>query len=384
MEAVNRIMMALAVYRLERAKGSTPEVATRAADDIIIDTQIDYANVNAPRLLKHGAIPGGKLIFQFRKYQHAMLQLILENAYKWFKGKSAAKKQARKTIGMLVAMQIGTAGVIGVPMYGLAAGAVNLFLDDDDEKGDIETRMRNFTADLWGPDISRMLWKGPLSYLLDIDLTKRTGLGDIASPLPFMRTGADTGQEALGNFLVAAGGAPTGMMLGFWNAGVKLEEGEYWQAVESALPKGFKDISKAARFSADGVRSASGKQAITEEQYGVWDVATRALGFTSMGESEYYDANSAQWKVKNAINDKRERLLKDYSTAMVDGDYEKAREVRKEVREFNKEHWKFRINGNTLAKSAAARRSHLKDAVRPETGAATRDEKLKDLDRFTL
>ena len=79
-ETVNRVMTALAAYRLATKAGQDPAKASHTAEDMLIDSQIDYSNVNAPYVMKAGSVPFfGKLMFQFRKYQHAMAQLLILN-----------------------------------------------------------------------------------------------------------------------------------------------------------------------------------------------------------------------------------------------------------------------------------------------------------------
>ena len=72
--------------------------------------------------------------------------------------------------------------------------------DDDDEPFDPVVEYRNFLTDMFGPEMAAVLAKG-LPTLMNVDLSKRVGMGDIGTPLPFMRQGR-TGTEAVNNTLV--------------------------------------------------------------------------------------------------------------------------------------------------------------------------------------
>lgn len=377
-ETVNRLMVALASYRLAKANGESHKAAVAIADRMIVDTQVDYSDINAPRPMKHGAVPLGKLIFQFRKYQHAMAQLILNNARLAFKG----DKEALKAIEYMVLMQLATAGLAGVPAYSTIMFVLDALGDDDDddERGDAHTRLRNWLADQVGPDLARVIMKGPLGTALNTDLSKRTGLGDVFSPLPFLRTGFSTGQEGLGNILVAAGGASMGMAATILNATVYAETGDYAKMVESVLPKGLKDVLRAGRYATEGLTKRSGAVAVAPDKFDGWDLALRALGFSPMKEAEYYEANTAQAKVINAINTRRNRLLREYAEARLAG--ESVSDIRKAIREFNEEHPNFRIKPSSLRNAVSNRRTNARKTL-GKSGMATRNEKLPDLDRFT-
>jgi len=389
-ETVNRIATSLAAYRLARRKGLRHEAALDYADTMIVETQVDYSNVNAPRPMKHGAIPLGKLIFQFRKYQQAMAQLIVNNALKaWPKQGLDPEQQAeaavaRKTLAMMFGMQFATAGALGLPAINTVLWIWNMLLDDDDDEGDARTQMRNYLADQFGPDLGRAIAKGPLGYMLATDLTKRTGLGDVFSPLPFLRTGGNaTARESVGEFAVSALGAPANMAVNAASAWDKLEDGDWLRAMETALPKGIKDIFKAARYANEGMKTYTGGKGVEAEDFDAWDLTLRAAGFSPMVESEYYEASIASGNVEQAINSRRRKIMRDYLNARREGDRDTVREMRREIQEFNREHPRYLIKPSSLLRSAKGRMRSDFERTNPVSGMATRRPNVGPVDRFS-
>jgi len=174
-ETVNRVMVALAAYRMATTNGMTKNKAIEFADKTVIDTQIDYSNVNAARFMKNGAVPFGKLMFQFRKYQHAMIQLLLMNAKKAYGGDT----HARMTLGYLLGAQLVTSGIVGLPLYNVGSMIADALLMDgkDDKRGDAQTQMYNALVKNVGKTMADAVVKGVPAAVFGTDLTKRTGMG---------------------------------------------------------------------------------------------------------------------------------------------------------------------------------------------------------------
>jgi len=279
-----------------------------------------------------------------------------------------------------VLAQVATAGVLGIPGINTIMWIADLFGDDDEP--DVRTEMRNWLAEEMGPDMARAVMKGPLGYALNTDLTRRTGLGDVFSPMPFLRTGAESGVEGLGNVLVAAGGAPMGMLANVYEAELALERGDYVGMLEKAMPKAIKDILKAWRYSEEGIETRSGTRGTSKDAFDAWDVTLRGLGFSPMKESEYYEARTATAKVTKGIEDMRSRILKDYATAVRDKDARARDEAREAVKTFNKKHPKFRITSGSLKRAVQGRRTTERETIRPETGLGTRNRDLEGMDLF--
>lgn len=379
-EASNRITTALAAYRLAREAKQSHEAAQQSAYKAVVDTQLDYSNGNAAYWMKAGAVPMGKLIFQFRKYQQGMFYLLARNAQLAFKG----DKEAAKSLAYLMAMQGVFAGAVGIPFLtlpiaiaaGLGAGG------GDDEDGDLETQIRNYLADAIGPDVARAMWKG-LPTLLGMDVSKRIGLGDLWNPVPFLKLGGEkTGQEGMGKVMVAAGGAPFGTLANFWDAEKMWEQGDWQKAVEKAAPKMFSDVVKAYRYGTEGMTSRTGKPVMGAEQFSISDLAQRALGFSPSMESEHYDAQAAKMDTQERIKERRERLISNYANAKVTGNDLEA--LQQAVDNWNAKHPEkgVRIDRSALVKATTSRKKEFASTDPAGVKFGKNEKHLAGVDRF--
>ena len=377
-ETSNRLTLALAVWRLARKQGMAPDKALQLVDDTIVDTQIDYSNVNAPYLMKTGVTPMGKLIFQFRKYQHSMVQLLALQSRAALKG----DKQARATLGYLVGMQVAIGGGVSIPGTAAVFALSDMFIDDDDEDGDAETQMRNALADWVGPEAAKVIWKG-LPAGVGMDLSKRTGMGDIFSPLPFLHTDGNTGEEVLGNIAVNTLGAWTSIPKGVIDSYKFFDQGDIWRGLESAIPlKGIRDLSKGIRYSTNGMTTRSQNIGISPDGFNAWEILQRSMGLSPLQETEYYAARSARARTEEAINDVRGQLLRDYSFAVMAGDRAGIRTMMEAINAFNLDHPEFRVNGAARRSAYKNRRKYNQVDEQGNAQLPFGQQKLRDLTRF--
>ena len=391
-ELHNRVTTALTAYRLEsgklRAEGNlSPEEIQVAAHDAaykaITETQLDYSNSNAAHFMKNGAVPMGKLIFQFRKYQQGMLYLIGRNAQLAFKG----DPEAKKSLAYLMAMQGLVAGAMGVPVLtaGLAAWSLAMGGDDDDEEGNTETKLRNYLADQFGASAADVIWKG-LPAMWGMDTSKTLGMGDVWNPLPFLKgsdlTEAKTGKDAMGQVLVNVAGASTGLMSTMWDGAKLMEGGDFQKGFEKIMPKWVANPVKAERYSDEGLTSRKGNMAVSPDQFDSWDIMFRAMGFSTTNESNHYDAQNAKENVSRAIKTRRESLLDDFAKAQLSGgDVGSARE---NIAEFNAEHSTKgnRIDAGTMLKAVQRRRVDARGVDAAGVSFRRNETNLKEIDRF--
>lgn len=377
-EVSNRLTTALASYRLARQRGMSHDDATDFAYKAVVDTQLDYSNANAAYWMKTGAVPLGKLIFQFRKYQQGMLYLMARNAQLAFKG----DKDALRTLGYLAAMQLAFAGAVGIPVVTAPLAAVGLFLGGgDDEKGDAETQLRNYLADLMGPDAARAFWKG-LPTLLGLDVSKRVGMGELWDPLPYLRLTGRTGAEDMGQLLVQTLGAPFGMVSRWWDSTKFFGRGDWAKGIERLMPKMLADPLKAARYADEGMTSRTGTQLIAPDKIDGWDIAFRAVGFSPVVESEHYEAKASKEKVSRAIKERRDAILAQYANARQQG--KDARSALEAIEEFNRDHPAkgIRIDRSAMLRAVQSRRKGASETDAAGVRFAKREQALRGIDRY--
>lgn len=378
-ELMNRLSSALAAYRLEKGKGASDEGAAKAARDAVELTQLDYSDTNAAYFMKQGHMGGmNRIPMQFRKYQQGMVYLLARN----FKNAWGGDKEAKKAFFYLMGTQLLMAGVRGVPVAAPLLFLMGAFGDDDDKEGDLETQLRNALADSVGPETARVFWKG-LPAMMGLD-SGSMSMENLFLPFPMMRssaiTDAATGKDAVTEFMYNLGGAPVSMLSRFGDAFILGSEGDYQKALEKVLPKFMSSLVKAERLGDEGLTTRSGNVAIEADEFDAWDQAIKALGFTPTKESEYYQAMYAKERISDAIDDRRNRIIKAMAKARLNGEVDQ--EALQQAKEFNSEHPSRRITGESVTRSVAQRR---KDKLqRSESGVRyeKRERDIQDVTRY--
>lgn len=378
-ELVNRTATALAAFRLAR-ENSTYEEAVDKAYQVTMNTHMDFSQENTARFMREGGgVPMAKLIFQFRRYQQAMLWLIGHNIGKLSNAKE--RKAARGTLAYLALTSTLVGGVMGIPFIGTAFFLSNLIADDDDERGPMEVRLRNLIADTVGNGaVADVVAKGvPAAF--GMNLGERMSLGNIASLYPRLEAGR-TANETVGNVATAvAGPVLGGMSVQMVDAWMLAANGDLYRAVERATPKFVADVMKAYRYQTDGMLDRKGEQILGPEEIGAWNSVIRALGTQSMQEADYYQASAAKREVETAVKDRKSQIGNKYRTALRRGDMA---EVRKAIAEFNRDHPRSKIT----PKDEQAWRRAYREAQRnrdPQTGIKLdprRDAEYSELMRF--
>jgi hypothetical protein len=366
-EIANRSVTALAAYRLARDKGMTGAEATDVAAKAVSETQLDYSATNTPRLMRQvfGSRGLAKLVFQFRKYQQGMLWLTVSSIKQAVGNDPEMRQVARSQLKWLFGTHAVMAGTLGIPMagaLGMAAKAIAWGMgDDDDEPFDPNIAWRNMLSDTFGKDVGLLLAKGLPAYV-GVDMSKRIGLGDVASPFPFMQTRAgEDGQATLGRMMVAAGGAPLSLVVNAFDALDFMEQGQTLKAWERLIPlKGARDLLRAARIGDEGVTTRTGELALPADRFDGWDLAIRAAGFSPIKESEHYEAKTAIEGARRAITDRRNALLRKYAQARVSG--EDTTSIEQDIAEFNSRYPQkgLRIDGSSKLRAVKARRDRVK------------------------
>lgn len=379
-ELVNRVSTALATFRLARHAGLSYEEAVEEAYKVTVQTQVDYGQENTARFMRTGGgVPLAKLVFQFRRFQQAMLYLLGSNIKKL--NNPAERRVATRTLGLLSVTMGMSAGVLGLPFMGTALAVANAFRDDDDEDGDAETALRNALFDLTGDKNTATLLAKGLPAMFGADLSKRVGMGDIGSPFPRLDMSGRTGREKVGALATAAlGPVIGGLGSQFMDAAELFNQGDFAKAVERATPKVMSDVLRAARMSTGGLTDRKGDQILSPEELGAWNVFLRAMGASSTTESNYYEGTRALKDTSQAVQDRKSRIANRFRAALRDGDMA---DVRKQIDAFNEDHPRLRI---TAKDEVAWRRAQQRSsAARDATGIKAsnqRDRELEPVLRF--
>ena len=356
-EITNRLVTGLAAYRavygdaLKKMGAADAQVyAQRYASKIIADSQVDYSNENAPRVMKHNAFFGAKIIMQFKKYQVAMATMVMRNAYQALKGASPEERsEARKILGGLFTTHFLMAGSLGLPIaapIGALATLMSWAWPDDDEP-DPETAYKNFLADLLGQDVADVVARG-LPAAFGFDFSKRIGMGSLFNPVPFVRTDKQ-GKEQFNELVLSLLGPSVGVGGRLWDGVDKLSNGDLVGAWGLMAPKYLSDPVKGLMLGIDGITTKEGNTRVAGDQFGIADQVMRGLGIPLLEVQKYYERNAAFEDAKSSTNQVRTRLMREWNKA------EDKTEALAAIAEFNERHSTDKITrANLLAHRKSA------------------------------
>lgn len=311
-EQFNREVTGIAAYRLARKARMTHEQAVDYASEAIQDIHFDYSNANRARVLRH---PVAKVIGQFKQYAVNMTWRVLRDIYVATAAPDidpAMRKEVRKRATVMTIMSLSFGGVSGFVGYSLIKFMADLLMDalgDDDKPEDAEAWARSALAEMLGEDMADFIWKGPVDYVTGASVGSRVS-PDIWK-LWFQED--SRGYEGRDQWLFVLQQV-MGPVVGGLGAAIgdgidKGVDGEYRKAFEQMIPKAARDISKALRFSQEGVTTLRGDPIVGKDALSYWDIALQAAGFTPAEVDDQYSLNRQRKKRERDIGERRDRIL---------------------------------------------------------------------------
>lgn len=379
-EITNRLVTGLAAYRaVVAAEGH--EAAQRYASKIIADSQVDYSNENAPRIMKHNAFFGAKIIMQFKKYQVAMATMVMRNAYMAFKSAKTeeeivARDEARRILAGIFTTHFMMAGSLGLPIaapIGLLATLMSWAWPDDDEP-DPETAYKNFLADLLGQDAADVVARG-LPTLFGLDFSKRVGMGSLFNPVPFVRTDKE-GKEQFNELVLSLLGPSVGVGGRLWDGVDKLTKGDLVAAWGAMAPKYLSDPIKGLLLGVEGITTKEGNTRVAGEQFDVADQVMRGLGIPLLDVQKYYERNAAFEDAKSSANQVRTQLMREWNKAEDKADALAA------IAEFNARHPTDKITRSNLLAHRKSAQNYAKGIDERGLRIGKKDGEFADNIRF--
>lgn len=316
-EDINRAATAVAAYRLARSS-MTEEKARAFAFDTVMNTQGDYSGANAPRVFNN---PYLRPALQFKKYAQMMGYLLADMSHRAFAAADVeTRREARKQLTALMGVQIAMAGALSLPGIEIAkigfmvAGALGLGGGWDDQ----EEKLRKLADDTFGKTWGELITRGVVSRALNIDLSQRLSLADMATfgePGDYERDGVDA--YLWRTFMGAPYSTINDIRLGVQDA----VNGDFGKASERIIPvKVIADAFKAAN------KYSEGKVTPVE-------AAMNVFGVKSGRQAEENRRIGSNIRNSEAIAAKHKELTNKYLAAKTAGERIK---VRAQIVEFNK------------------------------------------------
>jgi len=387
-ETMNRASTMLAAYRLAR-EGGIPgrggvrmdhEQAVQYAADVVRDSHVDYSAQNNPTIYR---APAARVLLQFKKYGMNMFHMVSEQAHSAFAsgpeirrlqaqiagaGEAARpalqarldalmaqRDQARRVVTGLLGMHQLLTGAMGLPFAGAgfaAADALRNWTGPNEDQHDTKADMANYLADALGTTASDAVMRGIPAALLNLDISKRVGMGDL---MPFTRTAQDalaarasaTGyrdmfNKELGSMVGPAGGIGADVAKGFDLFG----KGRYLEGSIAMMPRALSRAAEGLQQMQEGVQV--GGKSVTAPTGGI-DALYGFLGLPSAHVAEAQDAAYSARDMTQRLQLTRENLIAAYADARRNGE-----PVPDEVQQFNQRNPDLQITAGDAYKKMQA------------------------------
>ena len=331
-ERFNREVTLLATYNLEYnklkklGKLSDEEIADRAATEAI--RLVEEANGSSmsetgPALFQSDL---GKIVGTFKRFALAQIYLASKLFAKAFAPGTGISKEeravARRQFGYINGMAFAFAGIKGMPFFGGLNLIASAILGDDDEPFDLE-------GDILRSEASWAL-RGPISELLGVDISSRTGFTDLVWRDDPKRL-AEVGMPAYVAELAL--GPSVGVVNSFRRGMNDIEQGHTERGIEAMLPAVVRNLAKAIRFGIEGATTKEGVKLVDDPN--AYELVMQLIGFTPKELGDRYSDNEIMKSAQRNGLERRTALLARLNLAKQEGDLDEILEIRQKIQSFN-------------------------------------------------
>ncbi|WP_262727417.1 PLxRFG domain-containing protein [Acinetobacter ursingii] len=350
-ERFNREVTFIAAYRLARQSGENHDSAFDQAVDATYKGHFDYSSGNRPRIMQGNV---AKVLLLFKQFGQNMLYTLARQTYQSIKGETEAeRKEARKSLGAILAMHATFAGALGLPMVGMLLSVASWMGGDDDDPWDAEVALRNYLAEAFGPTISNMLMKGAPRGI-GVDISGRVGINNLL--LPDVQEGLE-GKKWWDSASAAALGPIGGIGANIAKGAQEISEGHNLRGVESMLPVFLKNFAKTYRYADEGVQDKTGVSIMDEVSS--MDLLVQGMGFSPSDVRTASEGKTAIYQLNRKLNERRSRLMALWSRAKMMDDQQEMDEIWEEIQGFNDKNPSRRITRMNLNQSYRNRQRRI-------------------------
>lgn len=368
-ERFNREITFVAAYRLAKKAGAKHDGAFEQAMKATYDGHFDYSSGNRPRIMQGNV---AKVILLFKQFGQNMLYTMIRSLHQSFKAETpAARREARRALGGIMASHAVFAGTMGLPLIGTILGLMSFFGGSDDEPWDAETALKNNLSDVLGVTATDVLMNG-VSRLTPWDISGRVSIDNLI--IPQTREGLE-GESQAQAVMTAAIGPIGGIFVNILKGFQEISEGHGMRGIETMSPTFMRGPLRAIRFADEGAQDKTGVS-ITEE-VGMSGVIGQALGFAPSEVRLATEGRSAVYKLQKQLDARRSSLMTKFARAKMQDDQEGMNEAWTEIESFNQANPERRINRIQAMQSYRKRQKRIDDA---EHGMVVSRNKRDDLD----
>ena len=369
-ERLNREVTLVAAFNLAKSKGMTDKDAIQKAIDLTSKVHSHALPEVGPSLFQDGL---GKVTFVFKRFAQAQVYLVSKLFKDVFATKPKTEKErkerdiARNQLLGVYGYSFLMAGVQGMPFYGGATILASLLFDDEDDPFDPHTAVNQA--------IGNIAYRGPLSAVLGVDISQRTGFRDLVfreDPARLEKIGASAYMlEVIGGpgYSIARRGFEGIEMIG---------NGEIGRGAERILPTAVGNALKTVRYNTDGMTNRYGAP-IIEGNPSVYESFMQILGFSNIELSEAYTESNALKGPERKLQKRRSQLLLQYFLAKQTGDVSGMKSIQKDINRFNsKAPRSFKLTPSVMNKSFKGRTERVKNSVQGTYISSKRRADLED------
>lgn len=368
-ERFNREVTFVAAYRLAKQTGAKHDDAFEQAMKATYDGHFDYSSGNRPRVMQGNV---AKVILLFKQFGQNMIYTMLRSLHQSFKAETpAARREARRALGGIMASHAVFAGTMGLPMIGTILGLMSFFGGGDDEPWDAETALKNNLSDVLGVTATDVLMNG-VSRRTPWDISGRVSIDNLI--IPKTREGLE-GESKAQAYMTAAIGPIGGIFVNILKGFQEISEGHGMRGVETMSPTFMRGPLRAIRFAEEGAQDKTGVS-ITDE-VGIAGIIGQAAGFSPSEVRLATEGRSAVYNLQKKLDSRRTSLMSQFARAKMDDDQEGMDEAWKEIEAFNQANPSRRINRIQAMQSYRKRQKRIDDA---EYGMVVSRKKRDDLD----
>ena len=344
-EQFNRQVSLITAYKLARAAGEDVDTATQTALRAVRELNGAMFSETGPRIAQQGI---GRVALMYKSYginiyttMFRTAKTLIDNAFPGTDAKSRELRRiaARQLFG-LTGTSLFFSGMYGLPLY----GAVQLLYDtlfQGEDEDDFNTMVRKYTGE--------GLFKGPLTALLDVDISSRTRLSGLL--LQENKYVDDpTISELFGLYL---GGPAISLGERAMRGYRDLQEGNIERGIEKFLPAALANVLKTHRYYAEGGIRTKRDDVIYGDLSG-GELFGQLFGFTPSEYTRILEDNVRKVDMKNVPSQKRSRIYRKLYLAHARGDTAAYREGIQEAREFNRRYPSQAITVDSVRRSLKA------------------------------
>jgi hypothetical protein len=264
--------------------------------------------------------PVGNVVFLFKRFAVSRYYFMAHLLDQSLAGADPeTRKIARQQLAYFMMNTGLIAGVSGMPMMGAVAAIYDMFADDDED--DFEAMMRKM--------MPGTMYDGLANELLGIDIASRVSMNSLLYRQPFI----DKDQSMFWTLTEQLAGPVLGVALGVERGAELLGEGNYQRGLEAIAPAAMRNISKSYRFSTEGANTMRGNPIV--DDINPYNSFMQLLGFAPADYVENLKINSSERRRKNAVDDRRRKLMRRHNMAKTEGDREGIKSALQDIDEYN-------------------------------------------------